>query len=253
MSAPKLSGITAAFLAEKYERQRLSVAEIANGAGCSRDLVYHYLKKYGIKKRSKIKDISGKRFHAFVVESLAGIENKRAVWVCRCDCGERFTATSSQIGLLKSCGCRANAKNITHRMAETRPYNIWRGMKTRCDNPNAINYARYGGRGIHYDDAWKKFVPFWKDMQEGYADGLTLDRIDSDGQYCKQNCRWITPKEQSMNTRSNHLVSCDGESKTVTEWAEELGVKRSTLFSQLVSANNESDVIKKLKPPLEGL
>ncbi len=191
MPAIKRSGITAEFLVEKYEKQRMSVSEIAEMVKCSNDLVYHYLKKYGIKKRPKITDLSGQRFHAFVVKSLLRIENSRAVWLCKCDCGTLFELSSSQIKTRKSCGCIQNTGATTHGMSNSRPYNIWRGMKTRCDNSHAINYDSYGGRGIGYDPAWAQFQHFWADMRCGYTEGLTLDRIDVNGSYCKNNCRWM--------------------------------------------------------------
>lgn len=252
MPPKKKSGITAEFLADKYERQGLSVAEIAKDVGCSKDLVYHYLKKYSIKKRSKVIDLTGKRFHAFVVVSLLRIENSRALWLCKCDCGKTFESTSSEIKKRKSCGCRIIDGTITHGMTNSRPYRIWRGMKTRCDNPNAINYDLYGGRGISYDPRWSRFDLFWDDMKDGYNKKLTLDRADANGNYCKQNCRWATTKEQSLNKNSSHKILCDGESKTVTEWAELFGINRGTLFSRVKTARDESSVIKNLKLEMEN-
>lgn len=106
----------------------------------------------------------------------------------------------------KSCGCATFLKaNIKHNMHNTRQYQIWTDMKTRCNNPNNSHYYLYGGRGISYDPKWEKFEGFWEDMKEGYEDNLTIDRIDYNGNYCKENCRWITKTEQSKN-RHNHYT-----------------------------------------------
>ena len=109
---------------------------------------------------------------------------------------------------MKNIGGQQNNKNgIKHGMSATRVYNIWRGMKTRCTNPKAIKWNLYGGRGIRYDASWDTFEGFWNDMQEGYSDGLTLDRISSDGDYCKDNCRWVSYETQNNNKVNNiHLV-----------------------------------------------
>lgn len=93
--------------------------------------------------------------------------------------------------------------NVTHKMSKTRIYKIWQGMKTRCDNPKSINYLNYGGKGITYDNRWKKFEVFWNDMKGNYSHDLTLDRIDNKKGYCKENCRWVSYKVQNNNRRNN--------------------------------------------------
>ena len=93
--------------------------------------------------------------------------------------------------------------NLTHGLSKSRQYYIWRSMKQRVDNPNRKDYAHYGGRGIKYDPTWKTFNGFWEDMAETYADNLTLDRIDPNKDYCKENCRWIPMDEQ--------VVWCTGQ------------------------------------------
>lgn len=102
-------------------------------------------------------------------------------------------------------------------------------MKGRCNNKNDDRYTDYGGRGIKYDPKWEKFDGFWEDMEEGYADNLSLDRIDVNGDYTKENCRWATSKQQSRNMRNNVCLTFNGKTQTLPEWAEELGIKGSTL------------------------
>lgn len=93
--------------------------------------------------------------------------------------------------------------NYRHGMKHTRQYGIWLAMKARCNRKTTINYKYYGGKGITYDPRWNKFLPFWEDMKEGYADNLTIDRIDGTKGYYKENCRWITIQEQQKNKVKN--------------------------------------------------
>lgn len=116
-------------------------------------------------------------------------------------------------------------KNITKRPA----YRSWAGMKTRCQNPDYPEFHYYGGRGIKVCDRWQSSENFFDDMLATYEKGLTLDRIDPDGDYCPENCRWITQKAQQNNRTNNHRFTYKGLTLTLTEWAEKLGIGRSTL------------------------
>lgn len=109
-------------------------------------------------------------------------------------------------------------------------YPSWHGMMDRCDNPNVSNYQLYGGRGIKVCDEWHDIECFEKWVESsGWKKGLTLDRIDVDGDYCPQNCRWVTKFEQANNRRNTVLVTFLGEVHTLSEWAIILGVNQSTL------------------------
>ena len=123
-----------------------------------------------------------------------------------------------------------------------RLYPIWSGMKDRCLNKNNKRYSSYGGRGIEVCKEWQQsFRAFlrWA-MANGYEEGLSIDRIDNDGNYCPENCRWATAKEQANNKRWNHLITYNGKTQTMKEWAEELGIKLSTL-SQRINSYRWSD------------
>jgi len=98
-------------------------------------------------------------------------------------------------------------------------------MKRRCNNPNNNAYRNYGGRGITYCKEWEKFENFWRDMEEGYDDNLTLDRIDNNGNYCKENCRWVDYKTQMNNMRSNRIIEYKGKEYTLSELSEATGIK----------------------------
>ena len=114
-------------------------------------------------------------------------------------------------------------------------YNTWRGMKERCLNPNHIGYNNYGGKGIIICEEWQNsFVKFreWA-LSNGYQEGLTIDRVDTNGNYEPSNCRWSTQKEQQNNKTSNHFLTYNGITMTINQWAEELGVKRELIKDRL--------------------
>lgn len=102
-------------------------------------------------------------------------------------------------------------------------------MKTRCNNPRQKEYANYGGRGIKVCERWISFANFLQDMEPTWRSGLTLDRIDTNGNYCPENCRWTTNREQQSNRRNTRVVEYLGEKRTLREWAEVLEIKHSTL------------------------
>ena len=137
---------------------------------------------------------------------------------CVCECGNTVVVTLGHLrsGRTSSCGCLhaeiAKRVNTSHGMTNTRPFKIWCKMRQRCTDPNIESFKNYGGRGIKYSEEWETFEGFWEDMQEGYSDDLTLDRIDVNGNYCKENCRWATYTEQARNqrTKSNNKSGKSG-------------------------------------------
>lgn len=124
-----------------------------------------------------------------------------------------------------------NKNHYIHGKRKTRLYRIWTNMKTRCINPNDPHFERYGRRGITVCDEWKNdFKAFYDwSMSNGYADDLTIDRIDNNGNYEPSNCRWVTVKEQNQNKRNVILITYDGETHTVTEWARKLNLGHDTI------------------------
>ena len=124
--------------------------------------------------------------------------------------------------------------HMTHGIGERYPrlYGVWQSMRSRCNNPNRKKYPMYGGRGIYVCDEWNNSIEAFAEwaLEEGYSEGLQLDRIDNDGPYCPENCRWVTRKENCRNTRRNKYLTLCGIRKTVAEWCETLDISEYTIY-----------------------
>ena len=195
---------------------------------------------------SKRTDLTGQRFGRLVVESFAGTNKSReSLWLCNCDCGKQITTRGSSLknGETKSCGCFqrelskriAKEKFTTHGKNETRLYGIWQKMINRTENPDQHHFEYYKGRGIKVCEEWRNSFQAFYDwaVSNGYRDNLTIDRIDVNGDYCPENCKWSTAKEQARNKRSNVKLTYHGETRILVEWAERTGIKFSTLWARI--------------------
>ena len=153
-------------------------------------------------------DLVGRVFGRLTVNSYKGVnKNKTGLWGCTCSCGNTTVVYTSSLnsGKTKSCGCLIREAITTHGMSRTPTYNSYRTMLERCTDERHPHYYRYGGRGITIYESWLKSPRnFLKDMGER-PEGMTLDRIDNDGNYVPSNCRWVTVAEQAQNTKSNKL------------------------------------------------
>lgn len=177
----------------------------------------------------------GDRYGRFtVLERVSPINTTPIKWRCLCDCGREKTVNGSSLtrGASKSCGClreeRRAALSTSHGMSKTRVYRVWAAMIERCSVPENKSYPIYGGRGIHVCVSWKNFANFIADMGEPDP-GMTLDRVDNDGPYSLENCRWATPTEQARNKRNNRLYPYQGEMLTLGEVSERTGITVSAL------------------------
>ena len=112
-------------------------------------------------------------------------------------------------------------------------YKVHENIKSRCNNKNDRNYPNYGGRGITYDRKWQTYKGFLEDMGSTWKPGLSIDRIDNNGNYCKENCRWATRKEQNNNRRTNRHIEFNKETKTLIEWVRYLGLNESRTVMRL--------------------
>ena len=187
-------------------------------------------------------DITGQKFGRLVaIKATEGRSKKGVLWLCQCDCGNTKLVASTHLrcGSVRSCGClkeELRGKNFKkHGGSRTRLYRIWKQIHTRCNNPNSINYKDYGGRGINLCEEWKNDFSSFLDWStsNGYAENLTIDRIDNDGNYCPENCRWVTNKKQQNNKRSTVFIEYDGQKHSLSEWAEIIGVTRNALWKRL--------------------
>jgi len=169
----------------------------------------------------KIIDYTNKEFGRLKVISFNSRKNKKTLWNCVCSCGKKrvVCAGSLQQGLTKSCGCHKRdlviARSTKHNGCGQRLYSIWQAMKTRCSNSNVPHYKNYGGRGIKICDEWKDdFAKFQKwALKSGYKENLTIDRIDNNKGYFKENCRWATLAEQQKNRRDTVLFNGENASE----------------------------------------
>ena len=156
-------------------------------------------------------ELAGQRFGSWTVISFEEKRKGSLYWRCQCDCGTENIVFGASLtsGRSKSCGClrreETSSGNKKHGMCKTPTYSSWMSMKTRCDNPKKKGYKYWGGRGISYDPRWAEFTEFLKDMGDR-PEGTSLDRIDPDGNYCKENCAWRSYQKQVDNRRGWLLI-----------------------------------------------
>jgi hypothetical protein len=168
-------------------------------------------------------DKTGMQFGSWtVLHRVAG-----PVWLCRCKCGVERAIGSGSLTSGTSTKC-ASCKSRTHGMDGTKVYYIWAGMKQRCQNQKYHSFKYYGGRGIKVCDEWQRFESFYKDMGD-VPEGMSLGRIDNDGDYSPENCRWETAKQQIRNRSNTTYITHQGETKSLAEWAEKIGIAHGTL------------------------
>lgn len=186
----------------------------------------------------------GKRYGKLVA-LMPVVCGKHIRWVCQCDCGNVTYPTSATLGNghSTSCGCsrktdefktRIRARNHRHGYFGTPEYAAWAGIISRCENPRLHTWENYGGRGIYVDPVWRNDpVAFIRDMGPRPSNKHSVERLDVNGPYAPWNCVWATQTEQANNRRTNVLLTHNGETKTVSMWARQLGVSRTTLSDRL--------------------
>ena len=211
---------------------------------------------------SSLVDLTGQRYGMLTVigrgEDYITPKGRRVVrWRCRCDCGNLKDISASHLrdGNNVSCGCyhrkrliEAGRENSTrHNMSRTRLYKEYIGMKSRCYLATNPSYANYGGRGIGVCEEWRAkngFEAFrdWA-IENGYRDDLTLDRIDVNGNYGPENCRWVDWETQYNNTTKSVKITYNGKTQTAAQWAREIGVDRHTVYSRIKSGKSIEEIV----------
>lgn len=203
-----------------------------------------------------VKDITGFKFNRLTVISFSHVKNEAAYWNCICDCGNKkvICGSSMKNGSTKSCGClhiEINQNRTPSRKHgegnKTTEYKTWAGIKRRCTNPNEKSYPNYGGRGIKMCTEWlNSYETFLADMGRKPTPQHSIDRIDNNGDYCKENCRWVTQIEQCNNQRNNVIVKhkTTGIIYSSLASAERATGYKAKIIGQQLYRKNKSEFIK---------
>ena len=204
-------------------------------------------------------DLTGHRFGSWTVigkapNHISQTGKSYTAWNCKCDCGIQKVVIGNSLrsGRSTSCGCVHKIKQVevakknfsTHGETKTRLYQIWAGMRKRCNNPRAYNYSNYGGRGITVCKEWDNYLTFrdWA-FANGYDDNKSIDRIDVNAGYCPENCRWATSVAQANNRRSSKQYSMNGVTHTLSEWARIYELPYKTLWKKIKAGNRLKDIL----------
>lgn len=197
---------------------------------------------------SRCDDIIGKKFGKLTVMSraedyVAPSGRHYVRFNCMCDCGNEICTNSDAIrrGKTTSCGCLrkeiTSKRQKTHGESKSKLYGVWCSMRSRCENQNDKHYAEYGGRNVSVCQEWNQSFESFRSWayQNGYEEGLTIDRIDNNSDYSPFNCRWVDMKVQANNRRSNRQIYFNGETHTIKEWSEIIGIPYKTLHNRIYS------------------
>lgn len=180
-------------------------------------------------------DITGKKYNHLLVLGYLG----NSKWNCKCDCGKEKIIKTTKIttGHTTSCGCIKKTNALKHGLTNTKEYHIWNNIKARCSNPNNLGYKNYGGRGIKICKEWEEsFENFLKDMGNCPV-GYSIERINNNKGYFKDNCKWASSKEQSLNRRSNNVITFNGEQKPLKQFCNELDKNYKKVFARITQLN----------------
>lgn len=194
-----------------------------------------------------LKNRVGHIFGRLTVISRANNIGKQTAWNCLCVCGNAKVVMGAhlQSGNTTSCGCFRKEVATSHGMRHTKIYGVWTHMRDRCYNKSDKRYNCYGGRGISVCDRWlDSFENFFADMGEA-PEKMSLDRINVNGDYCPDNCRWATNEQQANNTRTNHFLELGEERFTVAQWSRKTGIRSHTILRRIALGWPINDVLCK--------
>lgn len=221
---------------EKVVKNRLLLNGQATSCGCFR------AERALQANNNRREDLTGKKFGRWRI--VAMLEGQKAKAICECGNEREVFAQTLKHSKSLSCGCLSREINsgpkpaiserlTTHGQSKTPIYKVWAAMLARCSNATNPAYCNYGGRGISVCERWLKYENFIADMGHRPSDKHSIERINNDGNYEPTNCKWATKKEQCNNMRTNRFLVFNGESKTMSQWAESLGVSRDTIRGRL--------------------
>lgn len=210
------------------------------------------------KMRKGVKDISGKRFGKLTAVRYVGSDNG-AVWEFNCDCGNKIRRKQKCLlfigrdgtGEFLSCGC-SPINFYKHGKCYERLFGIWCGIKKRCYQKSSKTFAYYGARGIKMCDEWLlDYMSFrnWA-MDNGYEKTLSIDRINVNGNYEPNNCRWLTMDKQKLNTTKSRMITVAGITKNLCQWAADSGIGHTTILHRIKSGWSNEDAVS--FPPKVG-
>lgn len=202
------------------------------------------------KRAHNFVDLSGRTFGLwYVIEYHSTTKvGSKSRWLCRCQCGKEKAIQGCNLRSGSSRGCH-RCKNKRHGMVGTPEYNAWAQMRYRCWNRRRPEYHNYGGRGIVVCKRWQEsFEAFLEDMGPRPTAKHTLERVNNDLGYSKNNCKWATWAEQSRNTRRTRLVTFNGTTQCITDWAKQIGMNPKTLYNRL---NGRWSVERALTTPVK--
>lgn len=200
-------------------------------------------------------DLTGQRFGRLTVIRRYKKPGHMVYWNCICDCGNSHIAAGAYLknGKIKSCGClhkeesavRAKHQFTKHADSGSRLYRIWKSMHTRCKNKNSKSYHDYGERGISICQEWNDYLKFkeWS-ISNGYRDDLTIDRINVNGNYCPENCRWVAWDVQQINKRTTAHITIKGVTRSIKEWSSLTGINYGTLKTRIYAGWNEDKLLQ---------
>jgi hypothetical protein len=199
--------------------------------------IVHGKAHHAAMKKRRPRDLTNQTFGRLVAKDCVGMgAGKHRKWRCVCECGNEIWTESGHLtsGDTQSCGCLVTDTHRTHGMSKTDVYQIWNHMLARCLNERDPAYSKYGGAGVEVQDSWRDFENFYSDVGPRPSKSHSLDRWpNNDGNYESGNVRWATQKEQQNNRRNNVLITLSGQTKTLAQWSEFVGVKYSTIRQRI--------------------
>lgn len=204
-------------------------------------------------KAKNVHDLTDRRFERLTVIKFVEVRNRRAYWLCECECGNTKIIRGDALlsGRARSCGCikkEMEMKNLhienMHGCKKHPVYTTWINMMNRCYKADNINYKNYGGRGITVCDEWHDVKCFcrWAD-ETGYVKSLTIERIDVNGNYCPENCTWIPKSAQELNKRNTARIMYNGELQPLVLVARQLGLNVGTVKNRWKKGIRNNDVL----------